>query len=83
LKAYIHKKTTAQEAAKAITRPILESEDPHGDMWRVWSLIMSALIELPSEHISYLIKLLLAIQELPEHDLKGEEEERKAILEPI
>jgi hypothetical protein len=34
---------------------------------------MSALIELPSENIPDLIKLLLAIQELPKQDLKGED----------
>jgi hypothetical protein len=47
---------------------MLESEDPRGDMWRVWCLVISAFIKLPSEYIAELINLLLVIQGLSEPD---------------
>jgi hypothetical protein len=68
LKAYIRKHTTPKQAVQAITHTMLESEDPRGDMWRVWCLVISAFIKLPSEYIAELINLLLVIQGLSEPD---------------
>ena len=71
LKDYYHKKTSAEEAAQAITLPIVESEDPGAYLYRLWGLLKDALVELPAPHIPALIQLLGAIQKLPEPDLTG------------
>ena len=69
LKDYYHKKTNAKEAAQAITRPIEESKDPGANLYRLWGLLVDALVELPTTQIPALIQLLDAIQQLPEPDL--------------
>lgn len=71
LKDYYHKKTSAKEAAQAITRPIEESKDPGANLYRLWALLKDALVELPATQIPALIQLLDAIQQLPEPDLTG------------
>jgi hypothetical protein len=83
LKAYIRKHTTPQEAVQAIKHTMLDSEDPRWDMWRVWSLVMSAFIKLPSEYIAELINLLLVIQDLSQPDLKRADEKKNKLLGPI
>lgn len=37
LKDYYHKRTSAKDAAHAITRPIENSEAPGGDLYRLWA----------------------------------------------
>lgn len=71
LKDYYHQKTNAKEAAQAITRPIEESKDPGANLYRLWGLLVDALVELPITQIPALIQLLAAIQQLPEPDLTG------------
>lgn len=71
LKAYYHNLTTAPAAAKAITRPIAhDSLDLGADLSRLWSLLIDALLELPSSEIPKLIELLSEIEKLQEPDLK-------------
>lgn len=71
LKDYYHQKTNAKEAAQAITRPIEDSKDPGDNLYRLWALLIDALVELPGPQIPALIQLLDAIQQLPEPDLTG------------
>lgn len=71
LKDYYHKRTTAKEAAQAITRLIEDSKDPGDNLYRLWGLLIDALIELPATQIPSLVQLLDAIQKLPEPDLTG------------
>jgi Protein of unknown function (DUF3632) len=71
LKDYYHKKISAEEAAQAITRPIEDSEDPGDNLYRLWGLLIDALVELPATQLPALIQLLEAIQKLPEPDLTG------------
>lgn len=71
LKDYCHKRTNANEAAQAITQPIEGSKDPGANLWRLWSLLIDALVEPPPTQTPALIQLLAAIQQLPEPDLTG------------
>jgi len=71
LKDYFHKKTSAKEAAAAITGPIKGSQDPHDTLYRLWALLVEALIEWPAAQITTLIRLLDSIQDFPEPDLAG------------
>ena len=71
LKDYCHIKTSAKEAAQAITRPIENSKDPGAHLYRLWSLLIDALVEFPAAQLPALIQLLDAIQQLPEPDLTG------------
>lgn len=77
LKDYLRLKTTATEAAKAITRPLLTCDDPREDLVRLWSLLMDALIELPAEHMEPLIALLAAIEDLPEPDFSAVQDDKQ------
>lgn len=76
LKDYYHKKTSAKEAAQAITRPIIELKDPGDNLYRLWGLLIDALVELPATHTPALIQLLDAIQQLPEPDMTGRRTEQ-------
>ncbi len=69
LKDYYHKKTSAKEAAQAITQSTIDSEDPGDNSYRLWGLLTNALVELPAAHTPALIQLLDAIQNLPEPDM--------------
>lgn len=69
LQDYYHKKVTAQEAAQALTRPIESSENPYDNLYRLWGLLIDALVELPETEISNLVQLLDAIQRLPNPNL--------------
>ncbi|KAI8941182.1 hypothetical protein NX059_002419 [Plenodomus lindquistii] len=68
METYLHQKTTATEAAQAITRPIASADNPREDLVRPWTFIMDALVEIPSEHTQPLIELIQAIESLPEPD---------------
>ena len=73
LEDYCQQKTSPQEAAKAITRRIENEDDPGNNLYSLWGLLISALVELPSSQTPALIQLLAAIQELPEPDLTGKQ----------
>lgn len=76
LKDYLHQKTSAKEAAQAITRPIVESKDPGDNLYRHWGLLTDALVELPATHTLALIQLLDGIQNLPEPDMTARRTEQ-------
>jgi hypothetical protein len=65
LKDYLRRKTTAPEAAQAITRPTILAGDPRDDIPRLHVLLLDALVDLP-DHIESLLALLQAIENLPE-----------------
>lgn len=71
LKDFSRGKTSAPEAAHAITRAIEASKDPGDNLYRLWGLLIDALVELPDAQTPALIQLLDAIQRLPEPDLAG------------
>lgn len=77
LKDYCHMKINATEAARAITRPIEDAKDPGGNLYRLWGLLIDALVELPATQVPALIQLLGAIQQLPEPDLAGRPDKKK------
>lgn len=66
LQSYLNNRTTSQEAAHAITQPILSSDDAGANLLRLWNLLQDALIELSANQIPLLITLLQAIQDLPD-----------------
>lgn len=68
LKKLLQKELTPQEAAIEITKPIQKSSDPNTDLARLWGFLADALIELPSDNLSLLLRLLQAIESLPEPD---------------
>lgn len=75
LQSFLNKTINAQEAAHAITQPILSSGDFENKLNRLWNLLQDALIELPATHIPSLINILLAIQDLPDPDLTSKSRE--------
>lgn len=75
LQSYINSRTTPQEAAHAITQPILSSPDPGVNLNRLWNLLQDALIELPATYTIPLINLLQVIQDLPDPDLTSKSTE--------
>ncbi|KAJ4302704.1 hypothetical protein N0V90_001594 [Kalmusia sp. IMI 367209] len=77
LKEYLRQKTTVNEAARAITQPIANADNPREDLPRLWAFIGDALLELPSEHTDSLIALLQAIENLPEPDFTTIEEKKR------
>ena len=72
LQSYLNHIITPQEAAHAITQPIVSSDDPGANLHRLWNLLQDALVELPAAHIPVLINLLRAIQDLPDPNLTSE-----------
>ncbi|KAL1983252.1 hypothetical protein VTN96DRAFT_350 [Rasamsonia emersonii] len=67
LQEYIEGKTTAEQAAYTITRPVATSAEPGDNLHRLWGLLTDALVEWPSaEETSALIQLMAAIEHLPE-----------------
>jgi hypothetical protein len=66
LKAFLNKQTSAPEAAHAITRAIEASAKPSDNLYRLWGLLIDALVELPDTQTPALVSLLDAIQRLPE-----------------
>ncbi|KAL8938351.1 MAG: hypothetical protein Q9211_003251 [Gyalolechia sp. 1 TL-2023] len=79
LEDYYHHETEASAAAKAITRPIDRSDNPGAHLYRLWNLLIDALVQFPESHVPALIQLLDAIQKLPEPDLTG----RRTLETPI
>lgn len=71
LQSYLNNETTPQEAAQAITQPILSSENRVDDLYGLWGLFQNALLELSETHVEPLIILLQAIQDLPDPDLSA------------
>ncbi|KAI1122960.1 hypothetical protein F5Y10DRAFT_286601 [Nemania abortiva] len=71
LKSYLSGSSTSSQAAQAITKPILQSPDPNGDLPRLWSLIADALLELPPPTVLSLIALIRAIEALPPPDFSS------------
>ncbi|EON99875.1 hypothetical protein UCRPA7_4598 [Phaeoacremonium minimum UCRPA7] len=68
LKQYLREEMSAQSAARAITQPVLEAENPVESLQSFWGFLVDALIELPSRHTGGLVTLLQAVQDLPEPD---------------
>jgi hypothetical protein len=79
LKDYLRHKTTAAEAARAITHPIVTSNNPEEDLDRLWAFLMRALVELPKHHIEPLLVLLKAIEELPSPDFTAVDEDSRPV----
>ena len=69
LRSYLNDRVTTQEAAHAITQPILSSANSAENLHRLWNLLQDALLELPATHHSHLINLLQAIQNLSDPNL--------------
>ncbi|KAL9608845.1 MAG: hypothetical protein Q9167_006331 [Letrouitia subvulpina] len=69
LQSYLNNETVTQEAAHAITQPMLSSDDFGEDIHRLWNLFQDALIEVSATYIPPLINLLQAIQDLPDPDI--------------
>lgn len=63
LKDYLVGKMTAKDAAAAITKPVLDEQDPPSEIYRLWGLLQDALVEHEDER-EKLYDLLAAIQEL-------------------
>ena len=68
MKDYLRQRTTAIEAAQAITHPIATADNPSDDLSRLWALLMNSFLELPAEHTESLLELLKTIESLPEPD---------------
>ncbi|KAI4163292.1 MAG: hypothetical protein LQ342_003027 [Letrouitia transgressa] len=77
LQSYLNNKTTTKEAAHAITKPLLSSDDFGDDTHRLWNLFQDALIELSPTYIPPLINLLQAIQDLPDPDVTSKATETR------
>jgi hypothetical protein len=77
LRDFLHRRTTANEAAQAITQPIENADNPREDLARLFAFTMDALLELPSEHTKSLITLLKAIEARPEPDFATIEESKR------
>ncbi|KAI8274355.1 hypothetical protein K4K56_001824 [Colletotrichum sp. SAR 10_98] len=68
MKDYLHQKTTAADAARAITHPVVTADNPGEDLVRLWVFLMDSLVELPAQHIESLVELLKAIENQSEPD---------------
>ena len=77
LKDYLRHQASASEAARAITLPIEQSEDPDNDLPRLYGFIMDALIELPEENLDSLVELVKSIEQLPEPDFDAVDESKR------
>lgn len=77
MKDYLHQKETAAEAAEAITRPVVNADNPREDLARLWAFLMDCLVELPAKHTEPLIELLKEIENLPEPDFKVIDESKR------
>ncbi|KAK7968112.1 ATG16-domain-containing protein [Apiospora aurea] len=71
LQAYLKGQITTKQAAEAITKPIATSNDPGGDLHRLWGLLADALMELPEPAMYQLLDLISAIESLPAPDLSA------------
>lgn len=83
LKDYLRNKTTASEAAEAITHPVRTADYSEDDLSRLWGFLDIALVELPKDHLSKMIELLQAIEKLPEPDSTAVGDDSKPPREKI
>jgi hypothetical protein len=83
MKNYLHHRTTASEAARAITRPIVAADNPREDLARLWAFLEDCLVELPVEHTEALVELLKAIEDLPEPHFTAVDEEGRRPYEKL
>lgn len=65
LRDFLTGKTSAQVAAKELTADAAQSNAPDGEIYRIWSFINEAAVDLPGAQ-EKLIDLLGAIQQLPD-----------------
>jgi len=77
MKDYLHQKTTAVEAARAITCPVATADNPREDLARLWGFLMDSLLELPAEHIESVLELLKAIENVEEPDFTAVDESKR------
>lgn len=77
MKDYLHQKTTAADAARAIVHPILTADNPGEDLVRLWAFLMDSLVELPADHVESLVELLKAIENLSEPDFTALDERKR------
>jgi len=61
---YLESKLTTDEAAKAITAPVLQETDPPAELYRLMALFCEALLELNDDR-EKMLDLLASIQTLP------------------
>ncbi|KAL8887870.1 MAG: hypothetical protein Q9192_006261 [Flavoplaca navasiana] len=71
LEDYYHQQIESTAAAKAITGPNTSSDNLGAHLYRLWNLLIDALMQLPESQVPALIQLLDAIQNLPNPDLNG------------
>ena len=71
---YYHQKSTAQEAALSITRPVQLTEKPYDNLYSLWGLLIDALMEFPKSGTMEVVKLLSAIQDLPSSDSTSDQQ---------
>jgi hypothetical protein len=77
MKGYLLQCTTAHDAARAITRPVVTADNPREDIVRLWSFLMDALVELPLEYVGPLIALIRAIENLPRPNFEAVKKENR------
>jgi hypothetical protein len=77
IKDYLRRRTTAVEAARAITHPIVTTDTPREDLARLWGFLQDAFVQLPAEYIEPLMALIHAIECLPEPDFSAVEERNR------
>lgn len=77
MRSYLREGMTATEAARAITNPIVIAENPREDLARLWGFLMDSFLELPTAHTEPLLKLVKAIEALPEPDFTAVGEEKR------
>ncbi|KAI7785639.1 hypothetical protein LA080_006659 [Diaporthe eres] len=83
MKYDLRQETTATEAARAITHPIVAADNPREDLARLWGFLMDSLLELPAEHTGPLSELLKAIENLPEPDFTAIDESQTALRKAL
>ena len=71
LKAYLRHQTDAKSGAQSMTQPIITATNPRDELWRLWTLLEDALVELPESEIDNLLHLIKAIEDLPEPDFSA------------
>ena len=71
LQSYLQGQITAAQAAEAITRPIAASQNPNGDLPRLYGLLEDALMELPAPDMARVLELIGAIEDLPDPDFSA------------
>ncbi|KAI1077653.1 hypothetical protein F5B20DRAFT_550893 [Whalleya microplaca] len=75
MKNYLRIRTTANEAAHAITRPTERANNPNEDLARLWAFLGDALMEIPEIRTECLVALLQAIEDLPKPNMSHVEKQ--------